>query len=80
MIGQAIHEAADGDAEGGMDRVRGELAERNKDEAPPMHFGVGNVQVPLGNNLLAVEEEIQIDQPRPPLRSFGPAHPPFDLL
>ena len=56
-IRQAIQESADGDTEGGVDRIRGELAQRNEDKAPPVQFRVGNDQIPLANDLLTVEED-----------------------
>ena len=79
-VRQAIQQSAHGDAECGMDRIGSEFAQRNEDKAPPVQFRVRNDQLPLSNDLLTVEEDVQIDDPRPPLHPLGPAHPPFDLL
>jgi hypothetical protein len=77
---QMFQETTGRNAEGGMDHIGSELAEGNEDKAPPVKLRVGNDKVTLMDDLLAVEEKIQIDDPRPPLRPFGPTHPSFYLL
>jgi len=77
---QTFQKTAGRNAEGRMDRIGSELAEGNEDKAPPVKLRVGNGEAAFIYDILAVEEEIQIDDPRSPLRPFGPAHPSFYLL
>jgi hypothetical protein len=44
-----------------MDEIRIQLEERQKDEAPPVRFGMRDLEIGLVHNLLTVEQEIEVD-------------------
>jgi hypothetical protein len=52
-----------------MHQVGGELGQRDQHEPSQMHPGVGNLQIRFRHDLRAVEEQVQVHDPRrSPLR------------
>src|SRR5713226_4742779 len=63
---QAAEQLGDGGAELRVRDVGGELRERQEYEAPLLHLGVRQLQVALVDRLIVEEEEVEVDDPRPP--------------
>ena len=61
-----------------MKKRRRNFGKRNQDKGTLMEEGVGDIKPLLLDNLVAIEEDIQVDNPRPPPPP-GDAAPPYIL-
>ena len=76
---QVAQQLGDGALEQGVDDLWRDLGQRLEDEAALMHQGMRQGQAGRGEDLVAVEEQVEIDWAGPPFFAADAADLPFDL-
>src|SRR5438093_259207 len=64
--GDTLRQRRDADAEDGMPRLRRDLRERDEREGPAGEAGVRNLERRHAHDALVVQEQVEVDETRPP--------------